>query len=105
MARPVWRDGGQRLEDDQDHENALPSCIEEPTPEDPLVKIDVFHADSVQARPAQENLPRVLFVPRREPNDWHRSENDIVRRIELEIIDLGAGEMRIPSVEPDWYDQ
>lgn len=90
MARPVWRDGSQRLEDDQNHENALPSRIEEPSPEDPLVEVTVFHANFVKAGPTEQHLACVFLVPRGEPNDRYRCKNDIVCRVELEVVDLRA---------------
>ena len=105
MTVVTWRQRCEGAVAYQDHKNALPSCVEEPSPEDPLIKVDVFHSNLVQVWLVQEHIPRVLFVPRREPNDRHRCENHIVRRIELEVVDLRAREKRFPTVKPDWNDQ
>lgn len=68
----------------------MPGGVNEPTPEYPLVEVDVFKADSVESRASQKCILLILSVLGSEPDDRHRREKNIIGRIELEIVDLGA---------------
>ena len=85
----VKREVGQ--EEDQ---RTLPERIKDPSPEDIFVEVDVLEANSVQARPSEDDLLRILVVHSREPNDRQGREEEIEGDVEETIVDLGACEER-----------
>ena len=72
----------------------MPSCIEEPAPKDPLVEINVVKADTVEFRPFKKHLGSIFLIPRREPDDWSRGEDHVIKGVQLEVIDLRARKHR-----------
>ena len=57
------------MEDDQDCKDTLPESIEEPTPEDKLVEVDILKTNSVQLWSLEKHLSSILLIPCSEPYD------------------------------------
>lgn len=101
LANVVGRVLRHGQEDYEHHQDALPSSVDEPAPEDPEIEVDVLETDAVEPGSLHQYLTSVLFVPSSEPDDRDRREEHIVGWVELEVVDLLAWKQWEPSIEPD----